>query len=134
MDRRLRESVRDRSCRRCECCQVSEELDSLPFQSDHIIAEKHDGPTLSENLAWSCYNCNCYKGPSIGGIGAEKNIVARLFHPRTDDWYAHFAWNGGELVPKTEIGIATIHVLRINLLRRINLRRELIAEGVFPPV
>jgi hypothetical protein len=29
-------------------------LDVLPFQIDHIIAEKHHGPTVAENLALSC--------------------------------------------------------------------------------
>ncbi len=133
MDRALRSSVRSRSGCRCEYCQVPEQYDRLPFQPDHVIAEKHDGGTVAENLAWSCYDCNIFKGPNIGGIGSEPNTVVRLFHPRIDVWDEHFLWKGGELEAKTEIGIATIHVLRINLMRRVDFRNELIAEGVFPP-
>lgn len=29
-------------------------VDALPFQVDHIIAEKHHGPTAEGNLALSC--------------------------------------------------------------------------------
>lgn len=56
--------------------------------------------------------------------------VLRLFHPRTDHWHEHFSWKGGELIAKTEIGLATINVLRINLKRRVEFRQQLILEGV----
>lgn len=35
----------ERACRRCEYCRMPREFDDLPFQIDHIIAEKHGGPT-----------------------------------------------------------------------------------------
>ena len=37
---------RARSC--CEYCHVPAEIALLPFQIDHIIAEKHGGPTTAE--------------------------------------------------------------------------------------
>ena len=131
MDDSLRRRIRARSTLRCEYCHVPEQYDRLPFQPDHIIAEKHDGPTTEDNLAWSCYDCNIYKGPNIAGIASDPKAAIRLFHPRDDEWHEHFTWQAGELVGKTEVGLATINVLRINLNRRIAFRLELIGEGVF---
>jgi 5-methylcytosine-specific restriction endonuclease McrA len=31
---------------------------TLPFETDHIIARKHGGPTVASNLALSCWYCN----------------------------------------------------------------------------
>ena len=132
MDKALREEVRTRSGGCCEYCCVPDHYDRLPFQIDHIIAEKRGGPSLSENLAWSCYDCNIFKGPNIAGVSSEKSEVSRLFHPRKDIWSEHFSWSGGALIPKSDIGCATINVLRINLPRRIDFRQELINEGVLP--
>jgi hypothetical protein len=86
----------------------------LPFQLDHIIAEKHGGPTEEGNLAWACYYCNSFKGPNLAGWIAETGQIVRLFHPRTDVWSEHFLWEGPILRPRTLIGQATIQVLSIN--------------------
>jgi hypothetical protein len=55
MSASLREQVRQRAGQRCEYCQIPEELDTLTFHWDHIIAQKHRGLTVLQNLAWSCY-------------------------------------------------------------------------------
>ena len=60
-----------------EYCRISDALVSTPFQLDHIIAEKHGGPTTLENLSWSCLDCNSFKGPNIAGRDANQTI--RLF-------------------------------------------------------
>lgn len=133
MDSTLREAIRERARRVCEYCRLPEEYDRLPFQPDHIIAEKHRGPTVVENLAWSCYDCNMYKRPNIAGIDSETGDVVQLFHPRHDRWQEHFRWNGPELVGLTPAGRATTAVLRINRDDRIAFRGQLIEEGVFPP-
>jgi len=65
MDDTLRQKVRKRSGGFCEYCRVPEEFDRLPFQPDHIIAEKHAGKAEESNLAWSCYDCNIFKGPNV---------------------------------------------------------------------
>ena len=39
---------RARGC--CEYCQMPQDLDPTPFEIDHIIAEKHQGPTADDNL------------------------------------------------------------------------------------
>ena len=45
MDRRLQAAVRLRAEGRCEYCHFQEAFARLPFQVDHIIPEKHQGPT-----------------------------------------------------------------------------------------
>lgn len=54
MDAALEQLVRKRAKGRCEYCRLPQPNSSIPFQIDHIIALKHQGPTRSENLAFSC--------------------------------------------------------------------------------
>ena len=131
MDAALEQLVWERAKGRCEYCQFPADIALLPFQLDHIIAEKHRGPTAAENLALSCERCNSHKRPNIAGY-LEGNHV-RLFNPRLDRWSDHFEWDGPLLLGKTPIGVVTIEVLAINLPYRVALRSALIAEGVFPP-
>jgi HNH endonuclease len=116
----------------CEYCQLPQALSSIPFEIDHIIAQKHSGPTESENLALTCFFCNSYKGPNIAGIDPESGRIVRLYHPRKDRWSRHFIWDGPLLVGRTAIGRATIAVLAINHPDAVELRTSLIEEGVFP--
>jgi hypothetical protein len=101
-----------------------------PFQVDHIIAEKHHGPTTAENLAWSCFYCNSFKGPNIAGWSEEEQAVVRLFHPRRDEWYEHFVWDGPHLQGLTSIGRVTIDVLCINDPEAVEFRRLLLELGI----
>ena len=129
MDDALRAFVKARAGGRCEYCQFPEAASFLPFAIDHVIAEKHRGPTAEANLAWSCYYCNSYKGPNIAGWIPETDEVVRLFHPRRHDWDDHFVWEGAILLPRTAIGRVTIDVLEINLADAIAVRQELIDMG-----
>jgi hypothetical protein len=133
MERALEEAVWRRAAGRCEYCQMPQSLYHVPFQIDHIIAQKHDGPTELDNLALTCLHCNRYKGPNIAGIDTATQAISRLFHPRRDEWHAHFHWNGPVLVGRTEVGRATIAVLRMNHAIYIAVRTRLIEEGTFPP-
>jgi hypothetical protein len=47
MDARLQAQVWRRAHNRCEYCQFPARLTPVPFQIDHIIAEKHGGATIS---------------------------------------------------------------------------------------
>ena len=114
MDERLRQSVRARAANRCEYCHFPDAEAWNTFQVDHILARSHGGQTSLDNLAWSCYGCNSYKGPNVAGWSSASKNAVRLFHPRQDNWGEHFRWNGCILVPKTEIATVTIDVLRIN--------------------
>ncbi len=131
--RAMQQQVRDRAEGICEYCYLPAAFTTLPFQIDHVIAEKHGGPTRLENLAYCCLHCNAFKGPNIAGVNQETQEVLRLFHPRQDIWEDHFTWSGPQLVGRTAIGRVTIAVLAINAPYRLEVRQALITEGVFPP-
>ena len=130
MDESLRHFVWQRANNSCEYCRVPQQFDILPFQIDHVIAEKHHGLTAEDNLALCCYGCNAYKGPNIAGIDPKTGQLTRLFHPRKDEWDVHFEWVGPMLAGRTEVGRTTIDVLKINFPDRLEHRMLLIASGV----
>jgi hypothetical protein len=132
MDEALRRLVWDRAGDACEYCRLPQWLDVLPFQIDHIIAEKHHGPTAAENLALCCLNDNLHKGPNIAGLDPQTGALTPLFHPRRDVWDDHFAWAGPELTGRTAVGRTTIDVLGMNAPERVEHRRLLLRAGLFP--
>ncbi|HTN83623.1 MAG TPA: HNH endonuclease signature motif containing protein [Sorangium sp.] len=132
MDTSLVALVTQRAKAVCEYCQLPQPLSSIPFEIDHIIAQKHGGVTVPENLGFACFYCNSYKGPNIAGIDPESGRIVRLYHPRKDRWSKHFRWDGPLLVGSSAIGRATIAVLAINHPDAVALRASLIEEGVFP--
>jgi len=129
----LEELVWERAGHRCEYCQVAQEFDRLPFEIDHIIAEKHGGPTRASNLCLASFACNHHKGPCIAGRDKGPKKLVPLFNPRRHKWHRHFRWDGPLLVGRSPIGRVTVAVMEINLDHRVAFRQELIDEGVFPP-
>lgn len=132
MDRRLRDQVWQRAASACEYCQMPQDFAEPTHEIDHVIAEKHNGPTLPDNLALACFHCNNHKGPNIAGLDPETHDLTRLFHPRSDRWGEHFRWNGPVLTGRTAVGRTTVTVLAINMRHRVIHRQALIDEGVFP--
>ncbi len=133
MDAALVQLVRERAGNLCEYCQLPQALSCVPFEIDHIIARKHGGQTVAENLANSCFYCNSFKSSNIAGLDSLDGALTRLFHPRADRWPDHFEWDGPSLRGRTAIGRTTIQVLNINAADCVLLRAALIREGVFPP-
>lgn len=129
----LAEAVRQRAGGRCEYCHFPLEHASLPFEVEHVIPRKHEGATESENLAFACFYCNRYKGPNVAGSATPGGPVTRLFHPRSDQWAEHFEWHHATLVARSEIGRATIKVLRMNHPNAVAVRELLIHEGMWTP-
>jgi hypothetical protein len=130
-DKALRDAVARRAGFRCEYCRLPHQWTSLPFQLDHVIAEKHEGETSSENSAFACLHCNSFKGPNLAGRDKDTGEIVRLFNPRLDRWDDHFCWEGAQLRALTPIGRVTIAVLRINLPDRVAVRSSLMVEGLF---
>src|SRR5438552_5441685 len=130
MDARLEAQVWRRARNRCEYCAFPAEFTRVPFQIDHIIAEKHRGKTVLENLALSCFFCNTFKGPNLAGVDPKTRKIIRLFHPRRDRWQDHFRWDGAVLEGRTGVGRTTIEVLRINRQDAMAVRQSLLEEGV----
>src|SRR5947209_18462187 len=104
---RLRRQVQERAQGRCEYCLIHEADMYFPHEPDHIIAEKHGGPTALENLAWSCFTCNRFKGSDLASIDPISRRVVTLFHPRRQRWQRHFRLNGAHIEGITASGRAT---------------------------
>jgi hypothetical protein len=117
----------------CEYCRLPQEFERPPFQIDHIIARKHQGPSTADNLALSCLHCNSFKGTDIATLAPLTRKLTPLFNPRRQVWSRHFRWEDAYLTGRTPIGAATVVLLKINDPFRVILREALIAEGVFPP-
>lgn len=86
----------------------------LSHEPDHIIAIQHGGTTSLENLAYTCHQCNRYKGPNLASIDPETGERAFLFNPRTDAWQDHFRWEDARIKSLTAVGRATAELLRFN--------------------
>ena len=127
----LAAEVRQRAAGRCEYCRFPVEHAVLPFEIEHVIPLSHGGLTTEGNLAFACFYCNRYKGPNVAGFAQPGGSVTRLFDPRTDGWQEHFAWDGALVLPRTEIGAATIGVLRLNQPNAVAVRKFLMDEGLW---
>jgi HNH endonuclease len=121
-------TVRKRAGERCEYCLMPQFALPLPFQIDHILAEKHGGQTVENNLAFACPHCNRFKGPNIAGVDPQSGQTIRLFHPRTDSWTEHFAFEGAWIIGLTPIGRVTVSVLAMNADDLLLIRSELLQE------
>jgi hypothetical protein len=83
-------------------------------------------------LAHTCPICNNGKGSDLSTILNDEDKLIRLFHPRKDNWFEHFKIENGLILPQTEIGEATIKLLKLNDVNRILERLDLIEAGLFP--
>lgn len=131
MEHTLTSLVWERANESCEYCLTPQRLSSLPFEIDHVIAEKHGGKTEASNLALSCFACNRYKGPNIAGVDPISGRIVRLFHPRNDRWSRHFRWESAQIAGRTAPGRATVLVLGLNHPDLVTLRVAWSDEGVF---
>ena len=129
---KLRALIAHRAGYACEYCLMQEKDLVLSAQVDHIISIKHDGPTESENLAYSCLICNTNKGSDIATVLLPDTQLMRFFNPRKDRWSDHFELLEGLILAKTAIGKATVKILDFNAPERV-LRRQLLIEiGRYP--
>lgn len=128
----LRRLVIERSGGCCEYCRISQDDNFLPFENDHIVAEKHNGETVAGNLCWSCSTCNGYKGSDIASYDSVTRQLTPLYNPRVESWNTHFALDGAEIVPLTVVGRVTIAILKLNHGERLQDRLGLIELGVYP--
>ena len=127
----LRREVASRAKYHCEYCRRLETDSFIRYQTDHIISRKHGGLTVLENLAHSCPICNNAKGSDLSTV-LDGEIIIRLFHPRKDYWFEHFSVEEGYLMPLTDVGAATIKLLKLNGIERVLERIDLIKAGLYP--
>ena len=128
----LRRLVIERAEGCCEYCRMQTADRLLPFEIDHIIAEKHGGATDEDNLSLACYRCNSFKGSDIASADPETGQAVFLFHPRHQRWKDHFRLNEAIIEPLTPEGRVTVFVLRLNVPVQVAERTALIAEGRYP--
>jgi len=136
----LAKVVRERAGHACEYCLLPEQdhpgeffVEAIAFEIEHIIPRQHRGRTVLRNLAFSCLRCNKSKGPNLAGLDPHSGKLTPLFHPRRHKWAYHFRLDGPYIVGRTPIGRVTVYVLNMNHPLRVELRRQLIEEGKFPP-
>lgn len=129
----LRSLVIARAGGRCEYCLLHQDDTNFIHQIDHLIAVKHGGLTVSENLALACLKCNRHKGSDLTTIDPVDGAIVLLFNPRTQNWSEHFLLDGVRIVGLTPAGRATVRLLRMNDRTRLAQRRRLMAAGRYPP-
>jgi|SRR6202453_114318 hypothetical protein len=121
----LRELVRLRAAGLCEYCRISERFTLVEHEIDHVIAVKHGGRAVVENLALCCTVCNRFKGSDIASIDPETGQLTPLFHPRLDRWDDHHKLRDGEILGLTAKGRVSVRLLRMNRSTRIKERQLL---------
>jgi hypothetical protein len=133
----LRRLVIARADHLCEYCLIHEDDTFFGCEVDHIVSEKHGGPTEAANLAYACLICNRNKGSDVGSIvlPTSSGIFSRFFNPRTDAWSEHFALDpedGITILSQTEIAEVTARILIFNSPERLLERQALRAIGRYP--
>ena len=116
----------------CEYCLIAEADTFYGCQVDHIISEKHGGPTHEDNLSVACMCCNQAKGSDVGSIHWESGQFVRFFNPRTDRWADHFVLTGSRIEGVTEIGAVTARILGFNSVERLLERQTLQMMNRYP--
>jgi hypothetical protein len=126
----LRRSVRLRARDCCEYCLIPESMTLAAHEIDHVIAEKHGGPTDADNLALACALCNGFKGSDLASIDVDSGAIVPLFNPRRDRWTDHFRLEAGRIEPLTAGGRATVRLLQLNHPHRVEERILLVTAGI----
>lgn len=129
----LRRQVIARARQCCEYCLAPQDLVASTHQVDHVIAEKHGGQTVLENLALSCTVCNRRKSSDISSLDPLNGALVPLFNPRTQRWDMHFHLNGLALEGTTPEGRTTAVFLQFNAMERLVERAGWIQAGRYPP-
>ncbi|MBV9851813.1 MAG: HNH endonuclease [Armatimonadetes bacterium] len=127
-------SVAQRAGHRCEYCHAPEAVFNFPFEVEHILPVARAGGDAGGNLALSCRSCNLRKAAYITGIDPEGQGIAPLFHPREDEWAAHFRIDeeSAEVQGLTASGRATVTRLGMNSPAQRATRRQWMRLGLFP--
>lgn len=128
----LRQFVIERANGKCEYCLIQEIFSIYRHEVDHIIALKHGGKTIEENLALSCLSCNRHKGSDFATINPTTKEIILLFNPRNYKWEDHFVLNDAHIDGITPIGIVTAILLKFNTPTRLLERQILIQQGNYP--
>lgn len=113
---------------------VSVQADELaPFHIDHIVPRKHKGTDNTDNLCWSCFQCNSFKGSNVAAADPTTGKATFLYNLRTQIWDEHFQINeDATLKGKSPEGRTTIEVMRINEDARVQYRLFAMSIDEYP--
>ena len=128
----LRRQVIERASECCEYCLLPQAISLYTHEVDHIIAEKHRGETVLENLCLACLECNRAKGSDFGSFDPETGEITLLYNPRQQSWEKHFRLDGARIVPLSPEGRVTTFVLKLNDEIRVRARQGLLEAGKYP--
>jgi len=128
----LRRQVIERARECCEYCLLPQAVSLYTHEVDHIIAEKHRGETVLENLCLACLECNRAKGSDFGSFDPETGEITLLYNPRQQSWEEHFRLDGARIVPLSPEGRVTAFVLKLNDEIRVRARQGLLEAGKYP--
>ncbi len=117
----LRRAIIARANGCCEYCGKPQ-VSFFPHEVDHVIAQKHGGKTALDNLAFTCFECNRYKGSDIASFDPQTGQLSALFNPRTQAWDEHFRYDKSVIIPLTAEGRTTTILLHFNDLLRVQER------------
>src|SRR5262249_32824470 len=116
----FRELVEARAGGACEYCRLVQAATGVKFHIEHFLPRSQGGETALANLVLSCPGCNLAKADRTVGADDDGNLQS-LFNPREYEpwllgWHLHFVLDreSGIIVPRTEIGEATVRCLRMN--------------------
>src|SRR5262245_46363552 len=118
IEQSVRAEVKARAKNRCEYCLLGQDDYCLPFHVEHIIPRQHRGDDSPDNLALACPRCNCYKGTNLTAIDPDTGRITPLFNPRVNLWPDHFHLVDDTIQGRTEVGRATVRLLRMNAENR----------------
>ena len=104
------------------------------FEVEHIVPLAHGGGDEQANQALACRSCNVFKSQHLVYTDPGTSQVAPLYHPRLDQWEAHFLLEPerGWILGRTSVGRATVDCLRMNSDAQLQARRQWIRLGVYP--
>ena len=120
----------------CEYCRLLEAATGVTFHIEHILPRSQGGKTVMSNLALSCPGCNLAKAGKTAGRD-EGGRIQPLFNPRDFEpwllgWHLHFALDreSGMILPRTQMGEATILTLDVNVPQRVFARKLQLQAGL----
>ena len=129
MDEAIRQLVRKRAQNRCEYCRLPQSAYLPRFHVEHIRAESHQGSDDPDNLCLACPRCNRQKGPNLSAYDPLTDDLVPLYNPRTDSWNDHFVSRDEWIDGITQIGRATVELLKMNEEQRQRVRWYLLQHG-----
>ena len=105
-------------------CHSLEALLGIPLEADHISTTARKGRTIFSNLCLCCRACNGFKADRLQAHDPFTGRLVPLFHPRKQDWSAHFYWSDDstQIIGLSATGRATVAALKMNNDLITNLR------------